>query len=114
EGRQLVDHRVDRRLELEDLSLDVDGDLLREVASRDGGRDLGDVADLRGEVAGHRVDRVGQVLPRTGDAFDVGLTAELSFRADLAGDARDLGRERGQLVDHRVDRVLELEDLALD
>ena len=46
EGRELVDHGVDRVLELEDLALDVDGDLLREVAVRDRGRDLGDVAHL--------------------------------------------------------------------
>ena len=47
---QLVDHRVDGVLQLEDLALDVDGDLAREVAARDGGGHLGDVADLRGEV----------------------------------------------------------------
>ena len=39
ERGELVDHRVDRVLELEDLALDVDGDLLREVAVRDRGRD---------------------------------------------------------------------------
>ena len=50
---ELVDHRVDRVLELEDLPLDVDGDLLAEVAVGDGGGDLGDVAHLAGQVAGH-------------------------------------------------------------
>ncbi len=53
-------------------------------------------------------------LPRAADAFDLGLAAELTFGADLARDARDLGREASKLVDHRVDRVLELEDLAAD
>jgi hypothetical protein len=43
---ELVHHRVDRVLELEDLALDVDGDLLGEVAVGDGGGDFGDVADL--------------------------------------------------------------------
>ncbi len=38
EGRELVDHGVDRVLELEDLALDVDGDLLGEVAEGDGRR----------------------------------------------------------------------------
>ena len=47
---QLIDHRVDGVLQLEDLALDVDGDLLREVAVGDGGGDLGDVAHLAGEV----------------------------------------------------------------
>src|SRR5204862_528181 len=76
--------------------------------------DLGDVADLGGEVAGHRVDRVGQVLPGAGHSAHVGLAAELAFGADLARDARDFGGERAELVDHRVDGVLELEDLAVD
>ena len=50
ERGELVDHRVDRVLQLEDLALDVDRDLLREVALGDGGGDLGDVADLVGQV----------------------------------------------------------------
>src|SRR2546423_443648 len=60
---QLVDHDVDRVLELEDLALDVDRDLAREVALRDRGRDLGDVADLTGELTRQQVHVVGQVLP---------------------------------------------------
>ena len=81
---------------------------------RDGGRDVGDVADLVGEVAGERVDVVGEVLPDAADAFDVRLAAELAFGADLLRDARHLGGERAQLVDHRVDGLLQLEHLALD
>ena len=50
---QLIDHRVDGVLQLQDLAADVDGDLLRQVAVGDGDRDLGDVAHLRGQVAGH-------------------------------------------------------------
>src|SRR4029079_1687654 len=41
---ELVDHRVDRVLELEDFAFDVDGDLAREVAARHGGRHFGDIA----------------------------------------------------------------------
>jgi hypothetical protein len=44
EAVELVDHRVERLLELQDLARDVDRDLLREVAARDRGRDLGDVS----------------------------------------------------------------------
>src|SRR5207245_6939033 len=80
----------------------------------DGLGDVGDVADLRGQVAGHRVDVVGEVLPGAGDLFDVGLTAELALGADLARDTRDLGGEGAQLIDHAVDGVLEVEDLAAD
>ena len=87
---------------------------LRQVAGGHGLGHVGDVAHLRGQVAGHRVDRLGQVLPGAGHALHVGLAAELAFGADLARHARHFGGERRQLVDHRVDGVLQLEDLALD
>ena len=63
-------------------------------------------------LARHRVDRVGEVFPRTGDAGNLGLAAELSFGADFARDAGDFGGEGVELVDHRVDGVLQLENLA--
>ena len=112
EGAERVDHRVDGVLELVDLAARVDGDLLREVAVGDGRGHLRDAADLGGQVGGEAVDVVGEVLPRAGDAFDVGLSAELALGADFLGDARDLGRERRELIDHDVDGVLQLEDLA--
>src|SRR4029450_13912950 len=58
---ELVDHRVDGVLQLENLARDVDGNLARQVAARDGRGDAGDVADLSGQVRRHRVDRVGEV-----------------------------------------------------
>src|SRR5207248_11157247 len=75
EGVQLVDHDVDRVLQLQDLALGADRDLLGEVASGDRGRDLGDVAHLGGEVGRHLVDVVGQVTPDTRQAGDVGLAS---------------------------------------
>ena len=113
EAVQLVDHRVDGVLELEDLALHVDRDLLGQVARGDRGGHLGDVADLAGQVVGHQVDVVGQVLPGPADARHLRLAAELAFGADLARHAGHLGGEGVELVDHRVDGVLELEDLAL-
>ena len=53
EGVQLIHHRIDGVLQLQDFAADVDGDLLREVAAGDRRGDLGDVADLAGEVGGH-------------------------------------------------------------
>src|SRR5207237_895655 len=50
EGGELVDHGVDRLLQLEDLALDSDGDLLAQVTGGDCGRHLGDVAHLGREV----------------------------------------------------------------
>src|SRR5207302_5192680 len=102
EGVELVDHGVDGLLELQDLAADVDGDLLREVALLDGGGDLGDVADLAGQVAGHEVDVVGQVFPDPGDALDLGLATQPSLGAHLARDARHLAGERVELPDHGV------------
>ena len=81
--------------------------------------DLGDVADLVGQVAGHEVDVLGEVPPGAGDAAHLGLAAELALGADLARHAGHLVGERGQLVDHRVHgradlQVFALEGLALD
>ena len=109
---ELVHHRVDGVLELEDLALHVDGDLLGQVAVGHRGGHLGDVADLGGQVAGHEVHVVGQVLPGAGDALHVGLAAQLAFGAHLAGHAGHLRGERVELVHHRVDGVLQLQDLA--
>src|SRR5262249_49779599 len=110
EGVELVDHRVDRFLELQDYTASVDGGLFRQVALRDRGRDLGDVADLPGQVRRHRIDTVGQVLPGAGDAAHHGLAAELAFGADLARHAGHLAGKRVELVHHGVDGVLELQD----
>src|SRR6202012_5729628 len=111
---QLVHHGVQRLLQLQDLAAHVDGDLAAEVAVGDGGRHLGDVADLVGEVAGHEVDAVGEVLPGAGDAGPLRLAAEPAFGADLAGHARHFRGEAVQLVHHGVHGVLQLEDLAGD
>src|SRR5439155_166599 len=112
EGAQLIHHRVDRVLELQDLALHVLRDFLRVFAFGHGGHDLGDVAHLVGQVGGHEVHAVGEVLPRARDAGNARLPAELALRADLAGHARHFRGERAQLIDHRVDDVLDLEDLA--
>src|SRR5262249_29421389 len=81
---KLVDHRVDRVLQLLNLSLHVDGDLLRQVAVRHGLCHVGDVPHLRRKVAGHEVDRVGQVLPHAGHALYVGLPTEPTLRPHTA------------------------------
>src|SRR5207253_6986875 len=75
EATELVDHGVDRVLELRHLALGLDRDLLGEVAPGDRRGHLRDVADLAGEVAGQLVDVVGQVLPGARDALDMRLPA---------------------------------------
>src|SRR6185312_2231576 len=114
EGAQLVHHGVDGFLELQDLAAHVGGDLLGEIARGHGDGDLSDVAHLGGEVAGHQVDVVGEVLPDAADLAHLGLATQPAFGADLAGHARDLAGEGVELVHHGVDGALELENLALD
>ncbi len=114
EGVELIDHRINGVFELENFALHIDGNLAGKVAACDGGGDFGDVADLGGEVAGHGVDRVGEILPGSGDAGDDGLAAELAVGADFAGHAGDFGGEGAQLVDHRIDGFLELKNFAAD
>src|SRR5207249_897416 len=114
EGVELVDHSVDGLLELEDLAADVDGDLPGQVALLDRGGDLGDVADLAREVAGHEVHVVGEVFPDPGHAPDVRLPAELALGADLARYAGDLVRAFPARRSSGLDGLLELEDLAAD
>jgi hypothetical protein len=88
---ELVDHRVQRFLELKDLAANVDGDLARQVAVGDCGGDLGDVADLTGEVASHGIDVVGEVLSTS---------------------PQHLAPAPGR--DHRVDGLFQLQYLAAD
>src|SRR5207245_682176 len=111
---ELVDHRVDGVFLVQELTERIDGDLLGEVDRRYLRHALADAAHLVGQVAGHRVDVVGEVLPDAADAFDMGLAAELALGSHLVRDAGDLGREGVELIDHRVDGVLQFEDLALN
>src|SRR5206468_1893120 len=111
---QLVDHRVGGFFELQDLAMDVDGNFLREVAVSHGDRNFGDVADLGGEIAGHEIHALGQILPNAALVANLRLAVELAFGADLARDAGDFGRERVQLIDHRVHGFFELQDFAAD
>ena len=113
ERAQLVHHRVDGFLELQNFAAHVHRDLARQVAARDGGGHLGDVAHLAGEVAGHRVHVVGEIFPRARGARHHGLAAELAFGADLARHARHFGSERAHLLDHRVHDGGGAQELAL-
>ena len=114
ERTQLIDHRIDGLLQLQNLAAHVDRDLARQVAVGDRDRDFGDVAHLAGQVAGHRIDAVGQILPGTGESRHRRLAAELAFGADLARHARDFRGEGAHLLDHRVDDRGRAQELALE
>src|SRR5207237_93015 len=113
EGAKLIDHRVDRVLELQDFAPHIDRDLFRQVARSHGFRHVGDVTHSRRQVARHRVPRVSQRSPDLGDTLHVGLTAQLAFGAYFAGHAGYFGRERAELIDHRINGVFQLQNFAL-
>ena len=105
EGTQSINQRVDGALHLEDLALNIDSDFAREIAIRYRGRNLCDVAHLGRKIAGHHVHVIGQIFPGPGNAFDLGLATENSFRSHLTRHARHFRGKRAQLVHHRVDGV---------
>src|SRR5207249_4216062 len=95
-------------------ALDLDRDLLREVALLNGRGDLGNVANLRRQVGGQLVDVVGEILPGAGRTQDIRLSAQAALGADLASHAGDFAGKGVELVHHAIDRVLQLGDLAVD
>jgi hypothetical protein len=60
------------------------------------------------------VDVVGESLPSSLHAFDLGLSAELAFGTNFKRNSSDLTGENTQLGHHVVDGGLEVEHLALD
>ena len=74
-GIELVHHGIDGVFQLQDLTFHVHGDLARKVASSHGRRDFSDVPNLAGQVPGHGVHAVREVLPRARHARDVCLAA---------------------------------------
>ena len=52
---ELIHHRVDGVLQLQNFALHVDSDLAAQVAAGDGRRHFGDVSHLARQVAGHEV-----------------------------------------------------------
>src|SRR5207237_968577 len=81
-----------------DLAPDGHGDLLGQVPVGHRGGDRGDVADLGGEVGGHVVDAVGQVLPRAGHALHRRLATQLALRAHSPDHTRALAGEPASAV----------------
>jgi len=114
ERGELIDHRIDRVLELQDFAFNVYRDLLTKVSVCNGGSYERDVTHLVGKVARHEVYVVGKVLPDTGDALHLGLASELSFRTYFAGYAGNFSSKTRELIDHRIDRVFQLQDFALN
>ena len=112
ERAQLIHHGVDGFFQLQNFAAHIDRDFAGEIAAGHGGRDFGDVAHLAGQVAGHRVDGIGQIFPRTGHAGHLRLTAEFSVGSDFAGHTRHFSGEDAELLNHRVDDLCGAQELA--
>jgi hypothetical protein len=110
----LIDHRVDRFLQQKDFAAHVDCNLLGQIPVRHRDGHVRNVANLRGEIARHRVDAFGEVLPNPRHLWNLRLAAELSLRADLARHARHLRGENAELLQHGVDDIRRLQELALE
>src|SRR5262249_58655268 len=85
------------------IAADVHGDLAGEVAVGNSCRDFRDVAHLSGQVAGHEVDVVRQILPGAGNTGDLRLDAEFAVGSHLPRHARDFARESIKLIHHRIE-----------
>ncbi len=72
---ELVHHGINGVLQLQNFALHVHGNFARQVALRDGGCHFGDVSNLAGKISGHRVYRIGKILPGSRDAGHVGLAS---------------------------------------
>src|SRR5438045_824293 len=71
---QLIHHRIDGVLQLENFALHIDGDLLRQIAARHRLRHVGNIPHLAGQVRGHEIHAVRKVLPSAGHVADVSLS----------------------------------------
>ncbi len=114
ESGQGIRHIVDGLGQRRDLALGCHRQILLQIAVGDRGHHFDDAAHLLGQIRGHHIDRVGQVLPGARHARHLRLSAEAAFGAHLARHARDFAGEPVELIDHGIDRILELQDLAFD
>ncbi len=89
-------------------------EVLLEVAVGDSGHHFDDAAHLFGQVGGHHIHGIGQILPGAGNAGHLRLTAEEALGADFAGDTRHFGGKTVELIHHRIDGVFQFENFALD
>src|SRR5205823_6540217 len=89
EGGKLLDQGVDGVFEHENFSLDVNRDLLGEVAICNGGGHSLHVALPVGEVRRHEVHVIGEILPCAAHATHNRLPAKFAFGTDFASHAGD-------------------------
>ena len=91
---QLIDHRVQRFLELQHLAARVDRDLPRQIAAATARATSAMLRTWLVRLLAIEFTLSRELLPDAGDVAHLGLPAEHAFGADLARHARHLGRER--------------------
>src|SRR5581483_6760065 len=94
---ELIDHSIDRVLQLEDFATRVDCNFRCQIAFRNRSGNASDIADLIGKIRSHGVHGICEIFPGSGDAAHIGLATELTFCADLASDTSYFGSERRKL-----------------
>src|SRR5690606_23178776 len=110
---ELVDSRIDRALQLENLPTGVDSDLATQVTVGDGSRHFGDVADLVGQVGCHPIDVAREFPPDPGGVWYLSVATQDSLGADFSSDARHFVCKTRKLIDHGVDGALQVTQLAI-
>lgn len=95
----LIDHRIDRVLQIQHFPSDLDRHFLGQVPFGDRFGNMSNVSDLIGEVSGHRVHVIRQFFPDAVRTLHFGLCAQLAFGADLMGYPRDFRSKEVELVD---------------
>ena len=109
---ELIHHRVDGVLQLQNFAARIHRNFRRKIALRHAGGHLRDISNLRSQVAGHEVHAIREILPDAADAFHFRLAAELAFGTHFARHAGHFAGERVELIHHRVDGVLQLQNFA--
>ena len=100
---QRVYHLVQVLLQLQEFTLYVNSDFLRQVAFSYGCGYVGNVPHLHGEVRGHVVYVIRQVFPDTAHARHTGLAPELALGTHFLGHAGYLAGKYVQVINRFVD-----------
>src|SRR5882757_10799780 len=93
---QVGNHRIDVVFQIGHFAACLDLDGTREVTLGHRRGHLRDRTNLAGEVRSKQVDVSSQVLPSAGSAWDVCLSTETAFDADLTRNVRYLLGKRRQ------------------
>ena len=110
---KVVDHRIDVVFEFRYFAAGLHLNRSGQVSLGDGGGDLGDGPHLVGKVVSQKIDVAREILPCSGCAGHVCLTAQSAFDAHLAGDCSDLVGKGGERARHVVDCFRQSSDFAL-